>query len=143
MGKLLNLRVPRIPKSHARSQGLDLVFFPGEEMPAFGGSSSPISTEKALFAGNSVFGLVTRIKAHGNNVKIPPNVKARNAVECSSQAVQHLGAKHWTLVVNQRKNHRLGAKVLAELNGLAALIRKSQVQGHLGIESLLDAYLIE
>jgi hypothetical protein len=143
MRKLLDLRVPCIAKSHARSQGLDLVFFPGEEMPAFGGTWSAIAAEKALFGGNSVFGLVTRIKAHGNNVKIPPDVKARNAVECSSHAVQHLRAKHWTLIVNQRKNHRLGAKVFAKLNGLAALIRKSQVQGYLCIESLLDAYLIE
>src|SRR6185369_8803602 len=80
------------------------------------------------------------IEADCNDVIFFSNLKRQDSKRCD-HAVQHLSAKHWTIVVNERNDNRLFMKELAQLNWSAILVIELKIQRQLLIQLLLDLHI--
>ncbi len=61
----------------------------------------------------------------------------------ATDAVQHKGAEHRTVVIGQHEHHRPGAEEIAEHDVAALLVDKRRVQGQLPVQVLIDADVLK
>src|SRR5207248_2747045 len=80
---------------------------------------------------------VIRIEAHRHHVEFFANVELQN-LERAFQSNEQLRAQHGTAVINEIKNDRLLANVVAQLHRLSAFVAESQVQGDLLLKALIN-----
>src|SRR6185437_12264275 len=114
--ELARTGIVRVAKSDRIRKLLDLRLITGEEVPAVFGAGSAIQTGVNFLFHIGEHGFVFRIDPHRNHIEILADFE-RQLLHAAHQPIQHLGAKHGTLVVNQRQDDGLASKELAERYG--------------------------
>src|SRR5438445_6168510 len=140
MGELPEALVPDVAEARRFGEPIDRRLPTGEEVPASRGAGALVAVEIRRLLRGSKRWLLTWIEADDDHVEIAAGVE-RQELERARQAVEHLRAQHRAVVVDERKDDRPRAEVLAETHGAALFVGERDVERYFPIEILIEADL--
>src|SRR6266536_736274 len=104
MGKLICRFIKVITKADRFRQAPDTFFIASQEMPTVCSRRTFVFrqiTQISLFLSCRERGGLAWVKAHGHDIKLRSGLECEN-LERAHHAIQHLRAKHWALVIDER-----------------------------------------
>src|SRR5439155_14919762 len=131
---------PDVAEARRFGEPIDRRLPTGEEVPASRGAGPLVAVEIRRLLRGSKRRLLPWIEADDDHVEIAAWVE-RQELECARQAVEHLRAQHRAVVVDERKDDRPRAEIVAETHGAAVFLGEQDVKWHLPIEILIEADL--
>ena len=142
MDVLVLLGVVDVAEAHGLGQLLDGSLLAGEEVPALGGAGPAVAGDVGLLLRRPPSRVSRGSKLTVTTLNSLPTVNGMSRMACD-QPVEHQRAEHGAAVVGQHQDHRLLAEIIAQPHRLAGLIGERQVQGHLLVEPLVEAHVLQ
>ena len=128
--------------SDGRGELLDLRLVTGKKMPAVNSAGTAVKPGIHDLLRVGEHGFFRGINAEGDDVEILANTQ-RDFLQCVQRGVEHFGAKHRTLIVNERKDCRLILHELAQCDGCAMFVAKRNIERNLIVQLLIQPNILQ
>src|SRR5258707_5201897 len=142
MRKLIDLRVVLILEAHGLGERVDRLRGTSQKMPPCVRTRTAVTFHVVLLLGGRYLWRLSWIEADRDYLEFLAHIELHQPHR-AAEAGQRLSAQHGAVVVDEVQDQRLLAEIVPQLHRLASLIAEGKIRGHLAVETLLDANVLE